>query len=127
MIKMQPFYMKKLFLKFKSQYQHLYSEQVWKYIENNFGNFLSDNMRPDILNQIYTTMNLDNSPNSYYQRNLTNIIKQFDIGCNILEVGCGMLPAFAELIAKKQEQLGIGTITAIDQELLTITSKYKKL
>lgn len=127
MKKIQPLNTKKLFIQFKQKYQSLYSEPAWNYIEENFQTFLYKNMRPDILNQVYTTLNIEDSPNSYYQRNLTNIINQFDIGCSILEVGCGMLPAFAELIAKKQEQIGKGTITAIDPGLLVTTSKYQKL
>lgn len=127
MIKIIPFYEKKLFSQFKQKYHHLYSEDAWKYIEENFGTFLHENMRPDILSQVYATMNIGNSPETYYQRNLNNILNQFDIGCKILEVGCGMLPAFAELLAEKQEQIGTGTITAIDPDLIITTSKHPTL
>jgi hypothetical protein len=54
----------------------------------------------------------------YYQT-MQEIEQEFGLDRDIFEVGCGMFPSLARIIAKRQQEIGKGTITAFDPELVT--------
>lgn len=56
----------------------------------------------------------------YYQT-MQEIEREFGLDRDIIEVGCGMFPSLARIIAKRQKEIGKGTITAYDPELVTKT------
>jgi hypothetical protein len=62
-----------------------------------------------------------------YLQTMNEIETEFGLDRNIIEVGCGMYPSLARLIAKKQKEIGKGTITAYDPELVTKTLEGVKL
>ena len=70
------------------------------------------------LEQIYHS--IGRLPSSYdpYLIILKVLLEKFDIGCNILEVASGKYPALGYDVAKKQLDLGIGTITFMDPNLI---------
>ena len=58
-----------------------------------------------------------------YIKYLDMLVKNFNINCNILEVGGGVVPIFAKYIAQHQLKTGSGTITVYDSRLLSCDSK----
>lgn len=56
-----------------------------------------------------------------YLQTMQEIEQDFGLDRNIIEVGCGMFPSLARIIAKRQKEIGKGTITAYDPELVTKT------
>ena len=54
-----------------------------------------------------------------YFQTMQEIEQEFGLDRDIIEVGCGMFPSLARIIAKRQQEIGKGTITAFDPELVT--------
>ena len=54
----------------------------------------------------------------YYQT-MQEIEDAFGLDRDIVEIGCGFFPSLSRLIAKRQKEIGKGTITAYDPELVT--------
>ncbi|MBE6150334.1 MAG: hypothetical protein E7162_00755 [Firmicutes bacterium] len=54
-----------------------------------------------------------------YFQTMQEIEQEFGLDRDIVEVGCGMFPSLARIIAKRQQEIGKGTITAYDPELVT--------
>lgn len=54
----------------------------------------------------------------YYQT-MQEIEEAFGLDRDVIEIGCGMFPSLSRLIAKRQQEIGKGTITAYDPELVT--------
>lgn len=52
---------------------------------------------------------------------------EFDFGCNILDVASGYYPAFAYEIAKKQLELGRGSVTCIDPDIVCEQPLYSNV
>lgn len=90
-----------------------YNEEKLNYIYKQFGkkNVLC------ILRQIYASLGMLNDDENEYLQVYNFLSKNFDLGCNILEVGCGSFPALASYIDKHQRKIGNGTITVMDPEL----------
>ena len=63
---------------------------------------------------------LNKEENPYYQM-MKKIEEEYGLDRNIIEVSCGMFPALSYEIAKRQKELGKGTITGYDPELVTKT------
>ena len=74
----------------------------------------------DVLKMIPSNINL-------YDNFLKKLESKFELDCNILEVGGGNLPRIAERIAKKQLDIGCGSITVIDSNLAINNTKYSNL
>lgn len=117
----------KLYASFCKKYKKLYSPDEWGYIEENFWTYVFSSAAPDILMQIYTELGIESPKGNYYKRQLTNLKRKFDIRCNILDVGSGMIPAFANLLAKEQLELGTGTVTLYEPLLLTTEAKHRNM
>lgn len=118
---------KKKFENFKLQYQSLYSEEAWQYIEENFFKGLEENDAPDILMQIYSFLDIKPSPARFYHRHLKLLKNLFPINGNIIDIGSGMIPAFGTLVAAEQRKIGAGTITLYDPLLLDMAPKYPNM
>ena len=112
---------------FKIQYKHLYSKEDWEYIENNFFKRLGDAEVPDLLMQVYAALDIKKSPAKFYHRHLRLIRNRFPLTGNIIEIGSGKIPGFADMIAHEQLKLGAGTITIYDPQLLEETPKYSNM
>lgn len=54
-----------------------------------------------------------------YLKTMQEIESEFGLDRDIIEVGGGMFPSLARLIAKRQSEIGKGTITVYDPELVT--------
>ena len=115
------------FKQFKEEYSTNYSPEAWEYIEENFYEGLQNRESPDILMQIYTELCLNPIGGSLYHKHLKLLKKHFPIDGNIVEVGSGMIPAFANIIAKEQIQIGKGTITIYEPLLAQLKPKYPNI
>lgn len=112
---------------FKERYQQLYTEEAWKYIEENFFDGLKEKDAPDILMQVYSFLGINPSPARFYRRHLKLLRDNFPITGNVIEIGSGMLPAFAYLIANEQRKIGSGTITIYEPLLVEAFPKYSNM
>lgn len=117
----------KLYQLFCKQYKDLYDTDAWLYIEDNFWTYIFSPGAPDILMQIYAELGIESTKGSYYKRQLTNLKNRFDIGCNILDIGSGMIPSFANLLANEQLRIGKGTVTIYEPLLLSQKPKYHNM
>lgn len=90
-----------------------YSDEQKKYIYDEFGkkNVLC------ILRQIYASLGMLNDNENEYLQIFNFLINNFNLDCNILEIGCGNFPILATYIDRHQKNIGKGTITVIDPEL----------
>jgi len=108
------------------RYGHLYDEGVLEYIKENFWKSIGGDV-PDVLMQIYTELGITYHNKGFYEEHINNIKKNFNIKGNILDVGCGSIPAFGNLIAKEQLRLGSGTVTLYDPHLAMNKPKYPNI
>ena len=115
------------FQKFLLKYGPNYSEEALSYIKENFGKPIDYKTTPDVLRQIYTDFGMYPDEENFYLAHLKKIRNNFDITKNILEVGCGPVPAFGNILAKEQLRLGSGTITVYDPRLVVEKPKYPNM
>lgn len=76
-----------------------------------------DKKVPSEYYEIYDELDLIPNDKNIYDKFLNKLLENFDIDCNILEVGGGALPRLAYRISQKQLEIGCGTITVIDPKL----------
>lgn len=119
--------LKKRFEVFKDKYSHKYSPKAWEYIEDNFFDMIHSNETPDILMQVYSELDITPSSAMFYRKHLKLLKSKFPIDGNILEIGSGRIPAFANLIASEQNRIKKGTITIYDPLLVELTPKYHNM
>lgn len=91
-----------------------YSQAELKYINNNFENMAAS----CIIRQIYSTLGMLDKDENEYLKVFEYLKQNFDLGCNILEIGGGHYPALAEFIDSYQTKISKGTITVIDPKLV---------
>lgn len=113
--------------KYLSMYASGYDSSALEYINDNFFKFINRDDAPDILMQIYSELGVYSDKNNFYMQHVNNIKQNFDIGTNILDIGSGCMPAFANLLAQEQLKLGSGTITLYDPLLVMKNPKYKNM
>jgi len=77
--------------------------------------------------QIYGKMDIHPSAADFYRNQLELIKELFPIDGNIVEVGSGNFPIFAEELAKEQLKIGKGTITIYEPLLFDMTPKYPNM
>ena len=70
--------------------------------------------------QMFSAINALDNKDPYLQT-MQEIENEFGLDKDIIEVGCGMYPSLSKLIAKRQQEIGKGTITAYDPDLVTKT------
>ncbi len=119
--------LKSRFQKFAEKYAHKYSKEAWEYIEDNFLKEIHNNCAPDILMQVYSELDIMPSPASFYHKHLRLIKQLFPIDGNIVEIGSGRIPAFANLLASEQKHIGKGTITIYEPLLVELEPKYPNM
>jgi hypothetical protein len=107
-----------LFKSYIEQYGHLYSAAALEHINDNFATGLDNDMRADVLNQVYAHLGMLTDEQNLYKGYLKLLKYNFNIDNNILEVGGGYLPVMAEYIDCEQQQIGTGTITVYDPNLV---------
>ena len=115
------------FKNFKSKYQELYPAYAWEIIEKEFMRSLWNEGTPDVLMQIYTELGLNAKGATFYKRHLKLLKELFPLDSNILEVGSGYIPAFANMIANEQLKLNKGTVTIYEPLLLEMNPKYPNM
>jgi len=115
------------FNKFKAQYQSQYEPEAWQYIEEHFFEDIHSDEAPDILLQVYEELGLFPSGGMFYHKHLKLLKKLFPIDGNIVEVGSGRIPAFANLLASEQGKIGKGTITLYEPLLVQLEPKYSNM
>ena len=116
-----------IFKRFKAKYKDLYPEGAWEFIEKEFPKQIDTKSAPDILMQIYTELNLNNKGTIFYRRHLKLLRELFPITGNLLEIGSGYIPSFANLIANEQLKLNSGTITIYEPNLVSLKPKYPNM
>lgn len=104
---------------FLNMYGDQYESDYLEYIIDNFEEFLTEKRRPDILNQIYTELDLVEDDNNLYKEHLKMIRRLYGLGIDILEIGGGFFPTFSKYVDEEQRVLKSGTITVYDPELVT--------
>lgn len=119
--------LKSRFQRFADKYSSKYSDSAWEYIEENFFKELHSNCAPDILMQVYSELEINPSPAMFYHKHLRLLKKLFPIDGNIVEVGSGRIPAFANLLAREQIHIGKGTITLYEPLLVELNPKYPNM
>ena len=117
----------KKFFEFFKKYAHLYPNEAREFIKDNFASGITDVCQADILMQINEELGVKLPIPSFYEAHVNKIMENFDIGCNIVDVASGMLPAFANLIASRQLKIGKGTITLYDPELRFMKPKHPNM
>ena len=112
---------------FLDEYSSSYHKGALEYIRENFWKCRNSFEIPDILMQVYSELGLYDDKTDIYLKHLNKIKSIFNIDCNVLEVAGGMLPAFSNIVAREQLNIGKGTITMYDPMLATTKSKYTNL
>lgn len=112
---------------YKKNYEHFYSEKAKQYIEDNFFKEAYKTSNMDILMQLYSELGLDIGKHTFYDEHLERINSIFGLDIDIIEVASGYIPAFANVIAKKQLALNRGTITIYEPELFEEKAKYSNM
>lgn len=120
----------KLFLKFLIDNKDKYSQYCFNYILDYYNTNLEE-ASADIIWQIYSHVGIINKNIDRYDGFFKLIKKEFGVDKNIIDVGCGFIPVLCEKIDKAQQEIGKGSITGYDPNLImTDLGKiklYKKL
>ncbi len=127
MDKVMPPALQKKFIAFANKYRDCYTDEEWKYVEKYFLSNLNSRCAPNQMMQIYGKMDIHPSAADFYRKQLELIKEIYPIDCNIVEVGAGNFPIFAEELAKDQLKLGKGTVTVYDPVLFETTPKYPNM
>ncbi len=97
-------------------YGPLYEERQREYIRINFLNSLfAEGVDIDIMNQVYETIGIFDNYLNTYSANLKHIMECYDINVDILEVGGGLVPAFAKKLSDNQKS---GSVSVMDPLLI---------
>ncbi len=119
--------LQKKFNAFAKKYKDNYTPEEWQYIEKYFLSNLNSRCAPSQMMQIYGKMDIHPSAADFYHKQLELIKELFPIDGNIVEVGAGNFPIFAEELAKEQLRIGKGTITIYEPLLFDMTPKYPNM
>ena len=117
----------KKFQLFIKKYGPLYPKDVLGFITKEFERGIKNPCSVDVLMQVYQEIGVKFDVLSFYEAHLKKLMEHFDIGCNIVDVASGRIPAFANLIAREQLRIGKGTITLYDRALLPLKPKYANM
>jgi hypothetical protein len=113
--------------RYMRKYGHLYTDNCREYIADNFMLYLDAPTAPDVLMQIYDTVGCGVKEGSFYNAHLARIQNMYGLDRNIVEVGGGRMPAFANKVATIQQKTKKGTITVYDPDLIITKPKFKSL
>lgn len=116
-----------LFDTFLRKYSNKYDPFVLNCIKHNFYNGIGQRTGFYQIFQIYSELGIFNDEDNPYVAYLNNFKSHFDVGCNILDVASGHIPAFANLLAKEQLKIGKGTVTIYDPVIVYDKPKYPNM
>ena len=116
----------KLFDKFIDTYGDRYPECTLEMILDEFYEKLGSYETYDIVQQIYTELEIWDKEDDIYYNHFKKVKENFDINSNILDLCSGRIPSFANTIAKHQLKIGNGTITCYDPRLI-YNNKYSNM
>lgn len=121
------FLIKAKFEDFLNQYSKYYPKYIVPIIKEHFWKEQDKLTTLDALMQIYQECGLYDGKPSYYHYHLEKISELFNINSNIMEIGSGYFPSFANMIARSQLKSAQGTITIFDPNLIVTSSKYHNM
>ena len=105
-------------LKYLEEFGSEYLPENLEYIKNNFHNYMYLKGADTRLAQIYSHLGIYKEENDTYLGYAKKLEDHFDIDTDIFDIASGDYPAFAEKIAKRQIELGCGTVTVIDPAIV---------
>jgi len=103
---------------FLELYSDQYDKDALEFIKDNFFTYIHKKASPDILMQIYHELGIKNESTLFYKLHLKKLQDKFSLDRNILEIGSGYIPAFAEEISSYQQHINKGTITIYEPLLI---------
>ena len=123
--KEQELIVRKNFEDYMNTYGNLYPEHVREFIEGTFlGEGFEMDFYPDVMHQVYSKIGVYDYTDNFYDMCIREIQKNYSLDKNVIDVGCGFYPAFAERVAKLQHD---GSVTAMDYDLITTEHGTVKL
>lgn len=115
------------FNEYLEKYSLNYTCEELDYIISNFEKFIYDKVAPDILMQIYEELGVEHRIGTFYQEHFNRIKYRFGLDRNILEIGSGKMPSFANKVACYQQTIQKGTITLYEPLLIIDEPKYPNM
>lgn len=112
---------------YKEQYEKYYDDDLRKFIESRFFIDAYEKESVDVLMQLYSELGLDQGIETFYKTHFQKINNLFGLDRDVIEVGSGYIPAFANKIAFYQQRLQKGTITIYEPLLNEITPKFPNM
>lgn len=112
----------KLYLEHMKNNRSKYDPGLVRFMERDFMNSIGQHRVFSEFTQMFDEFEAIDPRDNMYFYHLQKLKENFDIGCNILEIGGGAIPSFAKKIAREQIKMGTGTITVYDPRL--IVSNY---
>ena len=106
-------YEKAMLGRFLQEYGNMFSEKVKEYIVRHFFDDKED--RINIISQIRGLYGMDCFYEDRYQLLFNELKNDFDLNCNVLEVGSGFFSIMAHYVDNYQQK---GSITAIDPNII---------
>lgn len=117
----------RLYNGFMTKYGSKYDDFMREYIKDNFFENLGNLGYYLELLQVYSELGIIAKEDDYYIAQLNKLKEKFDINCNILDVGSGSIPVFANYMAHNQIKLGSGTVTLYEPYLVIDAPKYSNM
>lgn len=115
--------LEKYCLKYEDEYNKIGIPMLLERCESYFDKFWA----PDYVMQVYSTTDIYRDDYNFYKELLECMQSMFNIKCNVLDVASGYYPAFAEIVAKRQIELGSGKITICDPNIVMKNSPFKNM
>lgn len=117
-------YFQKKFYEYMQKYGALYPVDTRDYIiEHLFDDNFDKNIYVDVMSQVYETIGVFDVVHDTVYENFYNLLKDnYNLDRNLLEVGCGYFPSFANKVSENQKK---GSITVMDPDV--IVQKLGKL
>lgn len=106
------------FKKHMDKYANKYGEGIREELYRYFIDSIGETQIYSEFSQIFDDMGAIAPCTNHYLAYLDMLKNNFDINCNIVEVGGGCIPTFAKYVAQEQLKTGLGTITVYDPQLI---------
>lgn len=116
----------KLFNDFIIQYGFRYPIDTLKFIFEEFYNSIGSYETYSIIKQLYSELGICSEEDDIYYNHFEKIKRNFDLGCNVLDLSFSRIPTLANIIAKHQLKIGTGTITCYNPSLI-YDNKYPNM
>ena len=119
--------LRKKYYIFYRKFHKLYTPEEWELIRMYFFNSVNYITIPLIITQIYSELGIDAKALELYKNHFSKFKSNFSFSQNIIDIGGGRLPAFANMIAEEQLKIGKGTITVYDPKLVITKPKFDNM